>query len=311
MNNITKEMIFGGKKKIENTNNDTFKETTENKTDKIIQIDPNKMVDFQNGQPFSMYNDEKIQEMKESILRNGILNPILARKIDNDKYEIISGHNRVRCAKELDLKTVPVIIMDVDDDNAELIMIETNLNQRENILPCEKGKALKKQLEIIKKLQKSNFSHDEKNSANELAEKSNESTATIYRFIRLTELIEPLQDKVNRQEQISIKAGIHLSYISKEEQEIVNKVIDDNKLKVSGEQAESIKAIKGTITEENIVEIFAPKQKESFVRFTGKISKDTFKKYKEKFNNNAEFDELINKLLEEYFSEKEVNSEVN
>ena len=297
---ITKEMIFGVKKV-----------SLENKEDinNIKDIEISKMVDFRLGQPFSLYTEEKIEQMKESISRNGILSPIIVRQIEEDKYEIIVGHNRVKCARELELKAVPTMIIDVDDDNAKLIMLETNLCQRDDISLVEKGIAYKMQLETLKKIrEKGGTPLEHQKSIENLANNTEESKATIQRLIRLTELIKPLQDKVNIGEQISIRAGVELSYISKEEQEIVNKILEDNNLKISIGQAEEIRAIKGAITEQSIVEIFAPKPKEKQIKFTGKISKDTLKKYREKFSSNDEFDKLVNRLLEDYFKESDVKS---
>lgn len=296
---IPKELIFGGKKT-----------PTENKevNNNIKQIEVSKMVDFRLGQPFSLYSKEKMEQMKESILRNGILSPIIARAIEEDKYEIIAGHNRVKCARELDIQTVPTIIVEVDDDNAKLIMLETNLCQRDDIPPVEKGVAYKMQLETLKKIREKEATQIEQGySVEKIAKQSGDSRATIQRLIRLTELIESLQEKVNKGEQIPISAGVELSYINKEEQEVINKILEDNNLKLTIAQAEYLREIKGTITEQSVVEMFAPKKKEAEVKFTGKISKDTLKKYREKFASNDEFDELINKLLEEYFSQSEVN----
>lgn len=189
---IPKELIFGGKKSsLEN------KEDTNN----IKNIETSKMVEFRLGQPFSLYTKEKMEQMKESISRNGILSPIIARQIEDDKYEIIAGHNRVKCARELDIKTVPTMIVDVDDDNAKLIMLETNLCQRDDIPPVEKGMAYKLQLETLKKIREKEATHIEQGySIEKVAEQSGDSRATIQRLIRLTELIEPLQTKVNKGE---------------------------------------------------------------------------------------------------------------
>ena len=297
---ITKEMIFGNYKK----SNENIK-TEEN----MVWLDMDKMIEFREPQPFPMHSGIKEKQMKESIERFGILTPIIVRKIEDDKYEIIEGRNRVKLSKELGNKKAPSIIKDVDDDVARLIMLETNIYQRDDIPPVVKGMAYKMQLETLKKIrEKGGTPLEHQKSIENLANNTEESRATIQRLIRLTELIEPLQDKVNMGEQISIRAGVELSYISKEEQEIVNKVIEENNLKISIEQAEEIRAIKGTITEQSIVEIFTPKPKEKQIKFTGKIGKDTLKKYKEKFNSNDEFDELVNKLLEEYFNKSEVTS---
>ena len=182
----------------------------------IINIEINKLVAFRKRQPFSMYDETKKQEVLESIKENGVLVPIIIRKIDNDKYEIISGHNRVQCSKELGLSTIPAQIVDCDDNKATLIMIDTNLCNRDKIPPVEKGYAYKIKMEILKNNPNiSNINEFNDNSP----EETPESMAQIYRYIRLTELIKTIQEKVNN-EIIPMKAGVELSYLSQEEQEI-------------------------------------------------------------------------------------------
>ena len=194
-------------KKVENTNN-------------IINIELSKLVAFRKRQPFSMYDEIKKQEVLQSIKENGVLVPIIIRKIANDKYEIISGHNRVECSKELQLSTIPAQIVECDDDKASLIMLDTNLCNRDKIPPVEKGYAYKMKMEILKNNPNiSNINEFNENSP----EGNSESKTQIYRYIRLTELIKALQEKTNN-EIISIKAGVELSYLSQEEQEIINQV---------------------------------------------------------------------------------------
>jgi len=289
---ITKDMIFGKKKNVE------VKETpTEEKKIENIEID--KLVDFRKGQPFSMYDEDKIEQMKESIKLNGVLVPIIIRAIEDNKYEIIAGHNRVRCVKELGETTIPANIIECDDDKATLIMLETNLCQRDEIPPVEKAYAYKMQLETIKKL---GTQYEHQKSIEKLSDKSKDSRATIQRLIRLTELVKGLQDKVNANE-ISVLAGVELSYIGVEEQNIINDFITNNNIKLTIGQAEMLRANKGEITEDSLKEVLQGKSnKEKVIKFTGKIKKDTFKKYKDKFNSDDEFDTLINELLEKHFN---------
>lgn len=262
---------------------------------------------------FSAITQNKFEELKESINRSGVLSPIIVRK-KNDRYEIISGHNRARCCKELGIAEIPAIIKEYDDDMAELIMIETNLAQRENILPCEKGLAYKKRLELIKKIGKENtdkasninrleekFPEGTKPSLDKLAEEAEDSRTQIQRFIRLTELNETLKNKVN-DEIIGIRAGVELSYINPEEQIIINDIIDEANIKLSTAQAQKLRAVKGTITKENVLEIIKGKPKKNNQdKFTGKLQKNIWKKYKDKFANDKEFSELIDFLLENYY----------
>ena len=297
MTGLTKEMIFGSQKKRNEQENEDREMIQDINKNEVVMLDIYKMVDFREGQPFSLYSEEKLAQMKESILRNGILVPIIVRKIENDKYEIIAGHNRVKCARELEITKVPTIIMDVNDDEAKLIMLETNLCQRDNIPPVEKGYAYKMQLEILKKIrEQEGVPSEHQKSIDNLASNTGDGRTTIQRLIRLTELIKPLQDKVNSgTEQVPIRAGVELSHLSINEQEIVNKILEENNLKIKVEQAEYLRSIKGDLTETNVIEIFISKPKEKIERFTGKLNKETLKKYKEKFNSNSEFNELVNR----------------
>jgi len=289
---ITKDMIFGKKKNVE------VKETPAEEK-KIENIEIDKLVDFRQGQPFSMYDENKIEQMKESIKLNGVLVPIIIRAIEDNKYEIIAGHNRVRCVKELGETTIPANIIECDDDKATLIMLETNLCQRDEIPPVEKAYAYKMQLETIKKL---GTQYEHQKSIEELSDKSKDSRATIQRLIRLTELVKGLQDKVNANE-ISVLAGVELSYIGVKEQNIINDFITKNNIKLTIGQAEILRSNKGEITEDSLKEVLQGKtNKEKVIKFTGKIKKDTFKKYKDKFNSDDEFDTLINELLEKHFN---------
>lgn len=270
-------------KKVENTNN-------------IINIELSKLVAFRKRQPFSMYDEIKKQEVLQSIKENGVLVPIIIRKIANDKYEIISGHNRVECSKELQLSTIPAQIVECDDDKASLIMLDTNLCNRDKIPPVEKGYAYKMKMEILK----NNPNISNINEFNEnFPEGNSESKTQIYRYIRLTELIKALQEKTNN-EIISIKAGVELSYLSQEEQEIINQVIDDEQIKLSLVQAQKIRLKKNKITYESVLNLLKNK-KEKSEKFTGKLNKQVFKEYKDKFNSDKEFSILIKKLLDDYF----------
>lgn len=266
------------------------------KKNEILNIELNKLVAFRTRQPFSMYNEIKKQEVLDSIKENGVLVPIIIRKIANDKYEIISGHNRVECSKELQLSTIPAQIVECDDDKASLIMLDTNLCNRDKIPPVEKGYAYKMKMEILKNNPNiSNINEFNENSP----EGNSESKTQIYRYIRLTELIKALQEKTNN-EIISIKAGVELSYLSQEEQEIINQVIDDEQIKLSLVQAQKIRLKKNKITYESVLNLLKNK-KEKSEKFTGKLNKQVFKEYKDKFNSDKEFSILIKKLLDDYF----------
>ena len=275
--------------KIENTNS-------------IVNIELSKLVAFRKRQPFSMYDETKKQEVLESIKENGVLVPIIVRKITNDKYEIISGHNRVECSKKLQLSTIPAQIVDCDDNKATLIMIDTNLCNRDKILPVEKGYAYKMKMEILKN--NPNISNIKEFIDNSQVG-TEEGKTQIYRYIRLTELIKPMQEKVNL-EKIPITAGAELSYLSNEEQEIINQVIEDEQVKISLVQAQKIRLKKNNISYEIILKIIK-NEKIKVEKFTGKIDKRAMKIYKDRFKNDKEFSDLVIKLLDEYFSSEAIS----
>lgn len=263
----------------------------------IINIELNKLVAFRKKQPFSMYDETKKQEVLESIKENGVLVPIIVRKIDNDKYEIISGHNRVECSKELNLSTIPAQIVDCDDKKATLIMIDTNLCNRDKILPTQKGYAYRIKMEILKN--NPNISNINEFNDNSPMGTNEDGKTQIYRYIRLTYLINTLQEKVNN-EIIPLRAGVELSYLSKEEQEIVNQVLNDEQIKISLVQAQKIRLKKNSITYELVLKILK-NEKVKTEKFTGKLDRKIYKEYKNKFNSDKEFSILIKQLLEEYF----------
>jgi len=300
---IKRNFLKNAEPEIE-TQKPIFKEKIEEKSDSsIINIEINKLVAFRKRQPFSMYDENKKQEVLESIRENGVLVPIIIRKIDNDKYEIISGHNRVQCCKELGLSTIPAQIVDCNDNKATLIMIDTNLCNRDKIPPVEKGYAYKLKMEILKNNSNISNINDYSNNSHD---ENLESTAQIYRYIRLTELIKALQIKVNA-EQIILMAGVELSYLSKEEQEIVDQVIEDKQIKLSLVQAQKIKMKKNNISYESVLKILN-NEKEKIEKFRGKLSRKFVNSFKDKFTNDKEFEELMYKLLAEYFNKADTES---
>lgn len=267
-----------------------------------IQIELSRLVAFRKQQPFSMYTDEKKEEVKQSIERFGVLEPIIVRKVEDGNYEIIAGHNRVECCKELGKESIRARVMNVDDDTATLIMIETNLCTRDEISPIEKGKAYKLRLEILKKINadKENSQYWEKGSINELTKESDDSKSAIYRYISLTNLIPEFQ-KLVQNGTLLITAGSEVGALDKDKQEILYAVVEDNNIKLRNVEMQKLKGVTD-FTYQNVLNRLLSK-KEKKERFTGKLNKSITKKYKEKFENDAEFTKLIDELLEKYFSQ--------
>ena len=157
------------------------------------------------GHPFHLYMDEKLRELTDSIREHGVLMPVLVRPVDAGGYEIISGHNRVEAAKLAGLDKVPVTVRELDDDTATILMVDSNLRQRETLLPSEKAWAYRMKLEAIKRqgfradLTCAQVGHKfpGQKSRDIVAEEAGESKNQISRYIRLTELIPPFLEMVD------------------------------------------------------------------------------------------------------------------
>lgn len=310
------QAVFGGNVVTDNKATTEKKETkkivdkTIEKFEKILNLNVNDLIEFKEH-IFNEISEYKFEELVESISQNGVLDPIIVREIENNKYEIIAGHNRVRACKTLNMQTVPATIKNVDDDTAKLIMIDTNINRRDKLLPSELMKAYSMKMEILKKSKVGQpvLNEDNPTESNEtrekIAEQENISGRQITRYLRLKELIPDILRCVDK-ELIPFLAGVELSYIKAQDQEIILSILNDNPtIKISVKQAEMLKSKKDNLTEDYILDVLNKKTAKQKPRFTGKIKPNLVKKYKDKFKSDEEFTELIAKLLENYFiSEK-------
>lgn len=205
-----------------------------------------RLVPYEN-QPFRPYPQEKLLALAEDIRENGVLSPILVRLIGEDEYQILAGHNRVNACKLLGMETVPGIIKAVDDNQAALIMLNTNLNQRDQLLPSEKAFAYKMQMETMKQQGKrtdltSSQLDTRLDTGEVIAKDSKDSRASVFRFIRLTFLVRPLLDRVDNEE-LSFMAGVNLSYLTDQQQDTLLDYVDTYNLKVSLDQSEKLKEL--------------------------------------------------------------------
>ena len=175
--------------------------------------------------PFRPYSGEQLWELVRSIEENGVLTPILVRPAkDGQRYEIISGHNRVNAARRAGLNTIPATVRELDDDAATLAMVESNLRQREQLLPSEKAFAYKMKLDAMKHQGRTSGQVDQKSakksSRDQLAEDTGESSKQIQRFIRLTNLITPLLNMVD-EKRMAMGPAVELSYLPQDDQELL------------------------------------------------------------------------------------------
>jgi len=236
----------------------------EAKLEKIIELPISEIHEFKNH-PFRVRQDEQMLKLIDSVTLNGILLPTLVRPSqDGNGYEMVSGHRRMKAAELNGYDKVPAIIRNLTDDQATIIMVDSNI-QREEILPTERGFAYKLKLEAMNRQGKRNdltFSQvgkklNEQYSIDKLAMEVGDKKNQIYRYIRLTELIEPLRDMVDglkEDKKIAFNPAVELSYLSKENQGLVVKYIEELDLTPSHAQTIRMKELsKQNRLDENVI----------------------------------------------------------
>ena len=239
----------------------TQEERDNAKLEKVIDINLNDIDDFPNH-PFKVIQNEEMEQMRDSIKENGVLVPALVRPKADGRYEMISGHRRKFASSLAQQETLPCIVRNLSDDEAIIIMVDSNM-QREEILPSEKAFAYKMKLEAIshqgKRTDLTSCQVGEKfRSDNLLAEKSEDSARQIQRYIRLTELIPELLDMVD-EKKIAFNPAVEISYLTEDEQYILLDCIEYNVATPSHAQAIALKKMsqEGTLTEDSVDDIMA------------------------------------------------------
>ena len=300
----------------------TEEERQEANLEKIVSITIDKISDFKNH-PFHVTMDEDMLKLIDSIKENGILIPALVRPKDDGTYEMISGHRRKYAMSHIGLKEMKVIVRDLDDDQATILMVDSNI-QRENIYPSERGYAYKMRLEamvhqgkkvdintdnITIKYDKTSRQVGERSwSVSELAEQVNESERQVQRFIRLTYLIEPLQEMVDGRHEseirIAFNPAVELSFLTESEQYDLADAIVDNQRTPSLAQCQEFKkrSHDGKLTTEYIQETMEaekPNQKEKLSFTMSEINKY----FPKDFTPNKKKDLIIH-LLENWAKKK-------
>ena len=247
--------------------------------------------------PFKVLDDEKMQETVESILQHGVIQPGIVRPCA-DGYEVVAGHRRWR-ASELAGKTdMPVIIRDLDDDAATVLMVDTNI-QRENLLPSEKARAYKMKYEALKH----QGSKGDKHTADAVGEKAGDSGRTVQRYIRLASLIDGLLELVDAGN-IKMVAGERLSYLKMEEQELVLEAVANISIYPSPAQAERLKDMseKETLSEKSVYALLVKKENSGQ---SVTISSKKIRNYFPPAYTKAQIEEVIYSLLEQWKQGKE------
>ena len=245
------------------------------------------------GHPFRVLDDEKMQETVESVKQYGVLMPGIVRPHPEGGYEVIAGHRRWRACELAGLTEMPVIIREMDDDTAVVLMVDTNI-QREDILPSEKAKAYRMKYEAMKH----QGSKGEKYTADAIGEAAGDSGRTVQRYIRLSELVEELMDYVD-ENKIPMVVGEKLSYLKMEEQAWVVDAIGNSGIFPSKAQAEQFKANSeaGELTEGNVYAVLIRKEKENV---NVMISAKKIRNYFPTGYSKEQIEDVIYTLLEEW-----------
>ena len=272
------------------------------KREKVMEIPLAELHPFR-GHPFKVLDDEKMAETVESVKQYGVLVPAIARPDPEGGYEIVSGHRRHRASQLAGLETLPVIVRDLDDDEATIIMVDSNL-QRETILPSERAFAYKMKLEAMKHQgQRGDLTSSQvgtKLRADELlAQQAGSSRNQVQRYIRLTELIPQLLDMVD-EKKIAFNPAYELSFLKTEEQEQLLDAMTSEQATPSLSQAQRLKKFSqdGRCTPEVMCAILSEEKKSDMEKVT--LGADTLRKYFPKNYTPAKMQETIIRLLEQW-----------
>lgn len=283
----------------------------EEQREQVQQIPIDELYPFKDH-PFKVLDDEAMQRTVESIKQLGVTNPLIARPRPDGGYEIISGHRRQHAAQLARLKTLPVIVRDMSDDAAVLLMVDSNL-QREQILPSERAFAYKMKLDALKRQgARSDLTSSQvgmKLQAMDIVgQEAGESRNQVHRYIRLTELIPELLDMVDTG-QIKFNPAVELSYLAREEQQDFLSAMDYAQAAPSLSQAQRIKKLaqEGECTLDAMCEIMNEIKKGELDRVTFKT--DSLRKYFPKSYTNKQMEDKIIQLLEQWQKKREKSME--
>ena len=303
-------------KKIELASVDDLFSTEESRQDeqleKIQEIPLSELHPFKDH-PFKVKDDDAMIETADSIKKYGVLVPAIARPLPDGGYELVAGHRRRRASELAGKETMPVIVRDLDDDAATIIMVDSNL-QRENLLPSERAFAYKMKLEAIKhqgaRTDLTSVQVEQKLSArDQVAKEAGErSGIQVMRYVRLTELIPELLDMVD-EKKIAFNPAYELSFLKPDEQQMLVETMDYEQATPSLSQAQRMKKFSqdGKLSEDVMFAIMSEEKKGDLDKVT--LSSDTLRKYFPKSYTPAKMQETIIKLLEQWQKKRQRDQE--
>lgn len=284
-----------------------FQSEEQRNTEEIKPVPISELKPF-TEQPFKVKLDEDMDALVESIKQCGVLTPVIARPHKDGGYEILSGHRRVKACELAGITDIPVVLKNLDDDTATILLVDSNL-QREHILPSEKAFAYQMKLESMKRKagrpSKENPRQIVGNleSADILGQDTGESGRQIQRYIRLTNLIDPILDMVDNN-QIAMNAAVEISYLSSKEQAAVMQSIEKEETSPSIAQARKMRKFhqEGNLSNA-VIDSIMMEQKPETVKIT--LGEEKLKKYFPKSYSKAKMEEIILKLLDKWRRQRE------
>ena len=277
----------------------------EQQREQVQQIPIGELFPFKNH-PFKVLDDESMQRTVESVEQYGVLSPLIARPRPEGRYEIISGHRRQHAAQLAGLDTLPVIVRNMDDDAAVLLMVDSNL-QRETILPSERAFAYKMKLEAMEhqagRPTQDNYSQVGNNfgtlSSEEMAEELGTSKNQIFRYIRLTNLVPELLDMVD-EKKIAFNPAVELSYLDESQQRDFLEAMNDTQNAPSLSQAQRLKKLaqEGHFSYDVAFAVMGEEKKDELDKVV--IKNDTLRKYFPRSYTTKQMEDTIIKLLDQW-----------
>ena len=296
---------------------DDIFQTEENRADaqreRVQEIPLDQLKPFKNH-PFKVRDDQRMLDTADSIREYGVLVPAIARPDPNGGYELISGHRRKRGCEMAGLQTMPVIIRDLDDDAAVLVMVDSNI-QREELLPSERAFAYRMKLGAIervkgrpKKVGQVVPDFQGKRSTEIVADGTGESYKQVQRYIRLTELIPELLDMVDERK-LAFNPAVEVSYLKQDEQRMLLEAMDAEQTTPSLSQAQRLKKFsqEGRLTEEAMSAIMSEEKKSDMDKVT--LRSDTLRRYFPKSYTPKQMEQTIIKLLDVWQKQRQKNQE--
>lgn len=293
---------------------DIFSTEESQQQERIQRISLQELHPFKNH-PFRVLDDDRMMETVESVKAYGVLVPIISRPSE-DGYEIVSGHRRKRACELAGLDEIPVIVRNLDDDEAVIIMVDSNL-QRENILPSERAKAYQMKLEAIKRqtargrpVGDNSRQVGENYSVSKVAEDLGESERQVQRFIRLNQLEQTLMDKVDSGK-LAFTPAVELSYLKPEEQQWLDAALEETQQTPSLSQAQRMKreSKQGTLSAESMMEIMRENKQTIPSRGSVILPQDRLLKYFPRTYTAEQIEKTIYKLLDAWVKKRQQTQE--